>query len=273
MDPGIASAGVQVLGGITAGIGAILGDKKVQIPSWIDVAPGVEQQAAIKENLAALPTATTLTSKVNAFQRAEFLKGMEEVAPGAMKAAGASVTDLLEGNLPADVQAGILRSGAARSLGLGVSGSDFGRNLTLRDLGLTTLQGQQMGLQGMTTLAGMMPQQFSVASMFWTPQQRAQITYENNLMKWQQQLMQAEQDAQPSGFAKFLQVAGSTMAGVGASGLMSPSIKMPTSAGGGGTGLTLSQWVPSATTQAPTLPTTPTNQGFDSAAFYAGNYA
>jgi hypothetical protein len=52
---------------------------------------------------------------------------------------------LIRGELPSDVAALVNRQAAARSVGGGYGGSGAGRNLALRDLGLTSLQGMQMG--------------------------------------------------------------------------------------------------------------------------------
>lgn len=224
----LAQAGVTMLGGITAGIGSILGDKEVDIPPWIPVDAAAETSAATAEARANLPGIEKLASAINTFQTSELMRGLDSIVPGARAAAAQNITSMLQGVLPESVTSGIMRSSAAKNLGLGVAGSGIGRNLTLRDLGIETLKGQQQGFQNLLGLSQtLQPQMFNTAAWLMTPQQRAELTFKNREMQWQEQLMRAEQEAQPDGLARFLMMAGSTMAGIGASGMMNPKVTQP----------------------------------------------
>lgn len=212
---------VKAAGGITAGIGSLLAAPgKVKIPKWVGIDPTKVQGETIKGNQANLPAAQRLAGQVNRFNTEQFSAMLDLALPGLRQQATANTAALLRGELPADVQSSILRSGAARALGMGAGGTGFGRNLTMRDLGLTSLQAQQMGFGQFGTLASMyQPRLMDVSAMFFTPQQRAQIGMWDAEKKWERDLMAAEVAAQPSGTAaaigNMLMVSGSVMAGSG----------------------------------------------------------
>ena len=93
-------------------------------------------------NVAALPDLQSLATQTNIFNQAEITRMLESTTPGLLggiKSATGTAASLARGEIPEDVQRAIQSSTAARSLGGGFGGSGMGRNLTARDLGLTSL--------------------------------------------------------------------------------------------------------------------------------------
>lgn len=220
----LASGGASVLGGVMAGVGSILAaPKKVKIPAWYGIKPEEVQADTVAGNMAVLPEASKLAASVNKFTSEQFRSMMELALPGFAAQAQRTTMELMRGQLPKDVQESVLRSGAARMLSGFGTATGAGANMTLRDLGLTSLQAQQQGFGQFTQLANMFqPQLFNVSSMFFDPGQRAQIAMWDAEKKWQRDLMAAEVKAQPSGtmaaIGNALMVGGSVMAGAGVSG-------------------------------------------------------
>ncbi len=69
-------------------------------------------------------------------------------------AAMGAILPMLRGELSPDVRAQIENEGATFGTTSGMPGSDFSKNKTLRDLGLTSLQVQQQGLGDLNNLVG-----------------------------------------------------------------------------------------------------------------------
>jgi hypothetical protein len=186
-------------------IGSALGSygRKPEIPKLPALDPSQIQQATIAGNSDALPGAQKLASSVNAFNLDEAIaatrKALEFAAPGALGQAQGIVSSQLRGELPADLQANVLRSGAGRALASGTLGSTFSRNLTLRDLGLNSLGIQQQGIGNFMTLAGLAPKapQMDVTSMFFTPQQRLQAAFAERESQFQRNLLAEQVAAAP----------------------------------------------------------------------------
>jgi hypothetical protein len=186
-------------------IGGALGSygRKPEIPTLPAIDPTQVQQATIAGNRDALPGAQSLASSVNAFNLDQAIaatrKALEFAAPGALGQAQGIVSSQLRGELPADVQASVLRSGAGRALAGGTMGSGFSRNLTLRDLGLTSLGIQQQGIGNFMTLAGLRPQapMMDVSSMFFTPQQRLEAAFSERQAQFQRNLLAEQVAAAP----------------------------------------------------------------------------
>lgn len=187
-------------------IGGALGSfgRKPEIPKLPGIDPNQVQSATIAANKDALPNLEALGSAVNAYNQKEQLgmlsKALEFFAPGQLQKAQGIVDSQLGGEIPRDVALQVQRNSAAQALlgGFG-GGSALGRNLTDRDLGLTSLQIQQQGLQGFGFLAGLAPrtQAFDVTSMFFTPQQRMQAAFAERDAQFQRNLMAEQVAAAP----------------------------------------------------------------------------
>lgn len=161
-----------------------------------------QQQAAITANQAALPGAESLVGQSNLFTRDQLnqmIPGLAELSGGA---AISDIESLLKGEIPTDVSQAVESATAARSIGGGYGGSGMGRNLTARDLGLTSLDLTQRGLSSaenwMRTMTSIYaPSMLNVSSMFVTPQQMYQTTNEQNVQQFQRNWLSNQIQAMP----------------------------------------------------------------------------
>lgn len=194
---------MAVAGALIGGaIGAF--GKKPEIPKLTAVNPTAIQSQTIAENAQSLPAAQQLGSQINNFNIQEQLgmlsKALEFVAPGQLQKAQGIVSSQLNGEVPKDVMAQVQRRAAAQSLlgGFG-GGSGIGRNLGLRDFGLTSLGIQQQGLANFSALSSLAPktQAFDVTSMFFTPQQRLQAAFQERNDQFQRNLLSEQVKAAP----------------------------------------------------------------------------
>lgn len=131
------------------------------------------QQKTIRANLAAITPSKQVARGVNVFQQGELQRMLKNI-PGYQDLYDQTrqlISSQLRGELPSDVQDLIKRSTAEKAVAGGYAGSQFGRNLTARDLGLTSLQLTQQGLDSASrwmasSIATQMPERFDVSSMF-----------------------------------------------------------------------------------------------------------
>lgn len=190
------------------GLGAaIFGDKafgkKPIVPTWDVIDPNKVQQDTIHSNQLAQPGAQQLAASTNSFninQALEMTRKSLDFVPGGAGKVQDFIGSELRGEVPGDVSAQLQRSGAARGFGSGTAGSSFSRNLTLRDLGLTSLGIQR---QGMSDLEGVAPKVplADMSSMFFTPQQRLDFTFKQQDAMFNQQWLQNQVNAAPDPFA------------------------------------------------------------------------
>src|SRR3954471_5981733 len=107
-------------------IGGAIGafGRKPNIPGLTPVDVDQQQKLAIQGNQASLPGLENLASGVNNFNMDQALamttKALNFV-PGGAAAAQGIIGSQLKGEIPADVQANLLRSGAARGFGSGTA--------------------------------------------------------------------------------------------------------------------------------------------------------
>lgn len=157
----ILGGGLQLIG---AGIGASSANKRAKKLEAIANTPGVDLGGVYgettKAGIGGLPGATEFASGLNKSALDDLTGILDTAIPGYsdMQASRAgAVGSLLKGEIPQDVSDAVFRRGAARSLGGGYAGSEFGRNLVARDLGLTSLDILGQGMSGMTSLIGSTP--------------------------------------------------------------------------------------------------------------------
>lgn len=176
-----------------AGLFAGLISGSPSVPKFNEIDPQKEQKAAIEGNIDALPEAQKLAGGVNAFNQEQLLKMASASIPqfDALKSQGTNnLMSWLKGEIPADVSDAIMRSTAGKSLAGGFAGGGMARNLTARDLGLTSLD--IMG-KGMTTAQSWMqtmnslttPGLFNVGSMFLSPETQIQHKVNERNTKFQ----------------------------------------------------------------------------------------
>lgn len=148
---------------------------------WEGVDVQKEQKRAIAGNEAALPALQNTARKVNTFNQAEVARMLELAMPGYAKLRDQGtqiVSDFTAGKIPDDVRNAIGRNTAGRSVYGGYGGTGMGRNLTARDLGLTSLDVMTKGLDSATRWIGMsrtLAPTMDVTSMFIRPEFQAQF--------------------------------------------------------------------------------------------------
>lgn len=89
--------------------------------------------------------------------------------------AAGNINDELQGKVPADVQQQIQNAGAAWGINSGMPGSGAAGNVSLEDLGLTSLQQQQQGLGNYLNFGTGLQSQFTL-----NPEQTAQTDILNS---------------------------------------------------------------------------------------------
>ena len=112
---------------------------KPKVPDLAKLNLGTEAEKAAKANLRNLPIDEALVSSTNRFTRDQITQMLESAIPGfsdIQGTASSNIESMLKGELPKDVSDAISRSTAASALVGGYGGTEAGRNLTARDLGL-----------------------------------------------------------------------------------------------------------------------------------------
>lgn len=132
--------------GVGAGMGASAGSMKKKELSALGDYPGLDTSKITDEALRDLekylPRDIALAQQATQANQGILNKLAEDNIPGfkERKQTQADLIDsFLRGELPDDVAQAVERRSAATGLGLGISGSGLGRNLTARDLGRTSL--------------------------------------------------------------------------------------------------------------------------------------
>lgn len=163
IDPYSTAAGL-VLGAGGAFLSGRAGDITRHRIQGIADTPGLDIGAISAEAQAnqqkLLPGAESLV-RTEAVDRQKLINDLiEQSMPGftEQRDKGLNISsDLLAGNIPADVSEAVQRSAAARALGAGYGGSGMHRNLVARDLGTTSLGLQGQGLSWLNALRSLSP--------------------------------------------------------------------------------------------------------------------
>lgn len=148
--------------------GAILGagaaDRRKKKIEQIGLTPGIDiptmYSQATSAGMSGLPAASRLASGYNASASADLQAALETAIPGYGKLQAdrvGQVGAMVRGEIPDDVSRQVFRKGAAKSLEGGYGGTEFGRNLVARDLGLTSLDIIGRGLSGASDLVTSTP--------------------------------------------------------------------------------------------------------------------
>jgi len=146
----------QVLGGLFQLGGAFVGSNQANRRNnklnAIANTPGLDTTKTATEAINGifqnLPGAEGIASQTNQFNQDQLDSILESIVPGykAGQSQRAKNSEaLLRGELPADVASRVERKAAERSAAGGYGGSRAAANLTLRDLGLTSLDAMQAG--------------------------------------------------------------------------------------------------------------------------------
>lgn len=153
---------------------------KPKVPQAPNVNPQIAQSQSIAGNTASLPALENQADQVNAFNVGQRRKMLSGAIPGYDNLTGAEsgvLGDWLSGNLSPDVASAVRRNANARAYAGGYGGSGMADNLTARDLGLTSLDLQKMGVSGTNQYASTigqlaMPRQFDPTMAFLSPQEQ-----------------------------------------------------------------------------------------------------
>lgn len=199
---------MALIGTAIAGALGAFGDKP-KVPQFKPVDVSAEQLAAISGNLAALPGAENLASKVNTFNQAELEKLLAVALPGfenIRNRIGQNINSLVSGEIPDDVSNAVQRNAAVRSLYGGYGGTGMARNLTARDLGLTSLTLTDKGLDSATRwlASSAVAPRFDVTSMFVSPTTRIQTKMFNSENQFNRDWLANQVKAAPDPFMRAL---------------------------------------------------------------------
>ena len=215
------SAGGSLLGGL-------FGGKKPKIPELKPIDFAKEQQAAIRQNIAAIEPATELAQRTTQAEQTQLESQLRRAIPGydqLVQQASKNIGAALAGEISPEVSAQVQRSAAGRALMGGYAGTGAGRALTARDLGLTSMQLQNQGLaqaqnfiQQQRTFG--MVQPFSVSSMFITPAQRIGAIQEQQARQYGRDVTAAQVAAAPSPFQQSVGTALSNVGNIAGGALM-----------------------------------------------------
>lgn len=185
---------------------AMSAGRRTRVPEIRRVDTEREQREAIRQNIASIAPAAELSRKATEADQATLESQLRRAIPGYDQLIGQASRNIgasLRGELTPEVTSQVQRSTAGRALMGGYGGgSGFGRALTARDLGLTSLNLQQQGLgQAMNFIQNQrstgMVQPFSVSSMFVSPTQRINLALQENAMQYNRDLTAAQEAAKP----------------------------------------------------------------------------
>lgn len=165
------------------GLFGFVGDlfkKKVKVPEFKPVSATDIEKKAISDYESNLPAATSFAEKLNQSNQSALDRQIGAKIPGFSNIeskVASNIASQVAGEIPEDVAQAIQRSTAARALEGGFGGSGAARNLTARDLGLTSLQLSQQGLGNamnwlQSTRQNRMAPMTSPSSLFISPEQR-----------------------------------------------------------------------------------------------------
>lgn len=221
----LGAAGISAAGSL---LGGLFGGKKPKIPELKPIDFAKEQQAAIRQNIAAIEPATELAQRTTQAEQTQLESQLRRAIPGydqLVQQASKNIGAALAGEISPEVSAQVQRSAAGRALMGGYAGTGAGRALTARDLGLTSMQLQNQGLaqaqnfiQQQRTFG--MVQPFSVSSMFITPAQRIGAIQEQQARQYGRDVTAAQVAAAPSPFQQSVGTALSNVGNIAGGALM-----------------------------------------------------
>ena len=185
------------------GLASSLLKKGPKIPKYKKVDQDAEQKAAIAGNLASFDNAKELADKTTMADQERLESIISRTLPdyrNMLSGAGGAISNMIAGNLPMADQGMIMRQAAERGGAMGLGGSQAGRNLTARDLGLSQMQMIGQGLNAFNSFSSNLRQNYTVnpmsqASMYMTPQQRIGNAMSENRFAYTAAVGKAQSDA------------------------------------------------------------------------------
>ena len=206
------------------GIAGGLMKKGPKIPAYEKVDQAKEQGAAISSNLASFDKSRQLAEQTSAADQEILMANLERAMPGygsLISGASGAIGSMISGNIPMADQGLLMRRAAESGVTGGIAGSQAGRNLTARDLGLSQMSMVQSGLGALnpflsTVRSTAVANPMGVGSMYVDPAQWTQNAIGENRFGYNAAVGKARADAANSGMNRFagaLQSAGGMMAG------------------------------------------------------------
>lgn len=171
------------------------------VPEDPHVDPSEQQILAAKGNLAVLPLSEQLAQATNDAQARQFVNMMEKLIPGfseISKTIAGNIGSMVSGHLPKDVEQRIGRWSAERGISRGTGGSQFDDYGAVRDLGLTSLEMTDRGLNSAQRWMGSQPKPFNVTAMFLSPTERIATEQWNEVNRFNAQFMRNQISMLPS---------------------------------------------------------------------------
>jgi hypothetical protein len=221
---------------------ALLADKP-KVPQFKKVDFGKETAAMTAENQANLPAVAAFAEDFNKLSSDQLLAALERMMPGysSIRDKGtAQIKSLMAGEVPKDVESLLERRAAERGVTLGYGGgSDFGENQFLRNLGLTSLDITQKGLDTAMRWMGIAASTtpvFNMASAFVPVTQRVGIRAAENQFQFQRDWLKNQIAAIPEGAEAALITLADNIEEIGRSVLTSYAGGAMGGGGGGGGG-------------------------------------
>jgi hypothetical protein len=190
-----------IAGALVGGALRAYGEKTV-IPPLPEIDVSKLQLDTIGANAAALPSAQSLGASVDQYNLDQLQKALDFWSPGSLGKLQSTIAAQLSGQLdPEDTQS-LISSATASGYGKGFGASfgqgGIGRNLTLRDLGLGIEATKERGMANLLKLNQAGPSKFDVTSMFFTPQQRTALAFQDRTQRFQRDLLAAQVQAAPN---------------------------------------------------------------------------
>lgn len=227
----------------STGIGALIGlglgayGKKPKVPDLPPVDVNATQAQTVAGNATNFADIAKLATSVNTFNQDQLNALIDRVLPGARAQIESTLGSQLRGEIPQDVQNAIYRGVAQRTAGGNAfGGGGFTRNVTARDLGLTSLDITNKALSSAESwLSKATAPTFDVTSMFFTPQQRLAQANLQQERQFNRNVMAAGVAAAPDpGMAALAQGIDSDLARVENAALSYGGLAAGASFGGGG---------------------------------------
>lgn len=160
--------------------------------------PSTIQLDTVAGNMAALPQLQELGAALNRFNSQQTRAALEMQLPGMTQQAIDLTGSQLRGELTGGQLNFLSNRAAARAQTLGVGGGGFQLNLERMGMVEASMNRQQQGLSNYGALAQrLVPPQFDVTSMFFSPQQRLDFAFQDRAAHAQWNLLDAQVRAAP----------------------------------------------------------------------------
>ena len=210
--------------GLAMGVAGGLMKKGAKVPKYKKIDQAQEQGAAISSNLASFGKSKELAAKTSAADQEILMANLEKAMPGysnLIGGASGAIGNMIAGKLPMADQGLLMRRAAEGGMAGGISGSQAGRNLVARDLGLSQMSMTQAGLGALnpflsTVRNTAVANPMSVRASYIDPTQWTRNAIQENQFAHGAAVSKAKSDAANSfqnKFAGALQGVGGMMAG------------------------------------------------------------